>query len=168
MQTIGSKTMISTHFLRGIPNFLFSLFHLLPNVAKSSYGGSLNQLLHEFQIQNPSTVLENGSNLKPKVLQSLGQNSTIIYSMGPRSQIVLLHNSISFIGKGQNSPQETPPQILTHFSFQFFWSALGTLHDISTTMRGKEKSGKHAFGCNNNVCVPFDKEPGPGFLCRIL
>jgi hypothetical protein len=71
----------------------------LPNVAKSSCGGSPNQLLHEFQIQNPSTVLENGYNLKPKMLQSLG----------PRSQIVLLHNSISFIGKGRHIPQETPP-----------------------------------------------------------
>ncbi len=58
-------------------------------------------------------MLENGSNPKPKVLQSLGQNSKIISSMGPESQIVLLHNSISFIGKGWNSPQEIAPQILT-------------------------------------------------------
>ncbi len=136
MQRIDSKTMISTHFLKGIPNFLFSFFHLLPNVVKSSCGGSPNQLFHKFQIQNPSTVLENGSNPKPKVFQSLGQNSKIISSMGPESQIVLVHNSISFIGKGWNSPQETTPQILTHFSFQFFWNALGTLHDITTKKVG--------------------------------
>ncbi len=91
-------------------------------------------------------MLENGSNPKPKVLQSLGPNSKIISSLGPESQIVLLHNSISFIGKGRNSPQEIAPRILTHFNFQYFCSALGTLRDISTTMREKEKSGKHAFG----------------------
>jgi hypothetical protein len=66
--------------------------------------------------------------------------------MGPESQIVLLHNSISFIGKGRNSPQEIAPRILAHFNFQYFCSALGTLRDISTTMREKEKSGKHALG----------------------
>jgi hypothetical protein len=91
-------------------------------------------------------VLENGSNPNPKVLQSLGQNSKIISSLGPESQIVLLHNSISFIGKGRNSPQEIAPGILTHFNFQYFCSALGTLRDISTTMREKEKSEKHALG----------------------
>jgi len=40
--------------------------------------------------------VQNGSNPKPKVLQSLGQNSQIISSLGPESQIVLLHNSIFF------------------------------------------------------------------------
>jgi hypothetical protein len=91
-------------------------------------------------------MLENGSNPKPKVLQSLGQNSKIISSMGPESQTVLLHNSISFIGKGRNSPQEIAPQIFTHFNFQYLYSALGTLYDISTTMRKKKKSRKHALG----------------------
>jgi hypothetical protein len=91
-------------------------------------------------------LLENGSNPKPKELQSLGQNSKIISSLGHESQIVLLHNSISFIGKGLISPQEIAPRILTHFNFQYFCSALGTLRDISTTMREKEKSGKHALG----------------------
>jgi hypothetical protein len=90
-------------------------------------------------------VLENGSNPKPKVLQSLGQNSKIISSLDPKSQIVLLHNSNSFSGKGRDGPQEIAPQILTHFNFQYFCSALGTLHDISTTMREKEKSEKHAL-----------------------
>ncbi len=91
-------------------------------------------------------MLEIGSNLKSKVLQSLGQNSIIISSLGPESQIVLLHISISFIGKGWNSPQEIAPQILTHFNFQYFCSDLGTLCDISMTTREKEKSGKHALG----------------------
>jgi hypothetical protein len=91
-------------------------------------------------------MLENGSNLKPKVLQSLGQNSKIIFNLGPESQIVLLHNSISFIGTRWNSPQEIAPQILTHFNFQYFCSALGTLRDIRMTMREKEKSGKYALG----------------------
>jgi hypothetical protein len=91
-------------------------------------------------------MLENGSNPKPKVFQFSGQNSKIISSMGLESQIVLLHNSISFISKGRNGPQEIAPQILTHFNFQSFYSALGTLGDISTTMREKEKSGKHAWG----------------------
>jgi hypothetical protein len=58
----------------------------------------------------------------------------------------LIHNSISFIGKGRNGPQEIAPHILTHFNFQYFYSALGTLRDISTTMREKEKSRKHALG----------------------
>jgi hypothetical protein len=138
--------MISTHFVRGIPKFLTSLIHLLPNLAKPSCGVSPNQLLHKFQLQNPSTVLENGSNPKPKMLQSLGQNSKIISSLGPESQMVLLHNSISFIGKGQNSPHEIAPQILTQFNFQYFCNALGTLRDISTTTREKQKSGKHALG----------------------
>ncbi len=40
MWTIGSKTMISTHFVMGIPKFPFSLFHLLPNLAKPSCGES--------------------------------------------------------------------------------------------------------------------------------
>jgi hypothetical protein len=91
-------------------------------------------------------VLENGSNPKPKVLQSLGQNSKIISSLGPKSQIVLFHNSISFISKGRNSPQEIAPQILTHFNFQYLCNALGTLRDISTTMREKEKSEKYVLG----------------------
>ncbi len=158
--------MISTHIERGIPKFLFYLFHLLPNLAKPSCGGSPNQLLHKFQIQNPSTLLENGSNPKPKVLQSLGQNSKIISGLGPESQIVLLNNSISFIGKGRNSPHEIAPQILTHFNFQYFWSALGTLRDISTTMRGKEKSGKHVFGCNNNVSMADETLRNP--TCKYL
>jgi hypothetical protein len=84
-------------------------------------------------------MLENSSNPKPKVLQSLGQNSKIIFSMGPECQIMLLHYSIYFIGKGWNSPQEIAPQILTHFNFQYFCSPLGTLCDISMTMREKEK-----------------------------
>jgi hypothetical protein len=91
-------------------------------------------------------VLENGSNPKPKVLQSLDQNSKIISNLGPESQIVLLQNSIFFIGTRQNSPQEIAPQILTHFNFQYFCNVLGTLRDITTTMREKEKSGKHALG----------------------
>jgi hypothetical protein len=91
-------------------------------------------------------VLEIGSNLKSKVLQSLGQNSKIISSLGPESQIMLFHNSISFIGKGRNSPQEITPQILTHFNSQYFCSDLGTLHGISMTMKEKEKLGKHALG----------------------
>ncbi len=33
---IGSKTMISTHFVRGIPNLLFSLFHLLPKFSQQA------------------------------------------------------------------------------------------------------------------------------------
>jgi hypothetical protein len=89
-------------------------------------------------------MLENGSNPEPKVFQSLGQNSKIISSLGPGSQIVLLHNSISFTGEVRNSPQETTPQILTHFNFPYLWSALGILHDISTTMRGKEIVPKRA------------------------
>jgi hypothetical protein len=84
-------------------------------------------------------VLENGSNPKPNVFQSLGQNSKITSSLGHEFQIVLLHNSISFIGKGWNSPQKIAPQILTHFNFQYFGIALGTLRDISTTMREKDK-----------------------------
>jgi hypothetical protein len=91
-------------------------------------------------------LLENGSNPKPKVLQSLGQNSKIIFSLGPKSQIVLFHNSIFFIGKGRNGPQEIAPQILTHFNFQYFCNVLGTLREISMTMREKKKSGKHAVG----------------------
>ncbi len=83
-------------------------------------------------------MLENGSNPKPKVLQSLGQNSKMISSLGPESQIGLLHNSISFIGKEWNSPQEIAPPILTHFNFQYFCTALGTLRGISTTMAQKE------------------------------
>ncbi len=153
--------MISTHFVRGTPKFLFSFFHLLPNLAKPSCGGSRNQLLHKFQIQNPSTKLENSSNPKPKVLQSLGQISRIISSLGRDSQILLFHNSIYFTGEGQNSPQEIAPQILTHFNFQYFYSALGTLHDISTIMREKEKSRKHAFGCNNNISMVDDSLRNP-------
>jgi hypothetical protein len=57
-------------------------------------------------------MLENGSNPKPKVLQSLGQNSKIISSLGPESQIVLLHNSISFIGKERNTPKKLFPEYL--------------------------------------------------------
>ncbi len=91
-------------------------------------------------------MLEYGSNPKPKVFQSLGQNSKIISSMGPESQIVLLHNSISFVSKGWNSPQEIAPQIVTHFNFQYFYNVLGTLRDINTTMREKEKSKKHVLG----------------------
>jgi len=105
-------------------------------------------------------VLENGSNPKPKVLQSLGQNSKIISSLGPESQIVLLHNSISFIGKGRNSPQEIAPRIRTDFNFQYFCTALGTLRGISRTMREKEKSGKHAFRCNNNVSMAEKEKSG--------
>jgi hypothetical protein len=101
-------------------------------------------------------VLENGSNPKPKVLQSLGQISKIISSLGPESQIVLLHNSISFIGKWQNSPQEIAPQILTHFNFQYFSSALGTLCDVSTTMKERKRSGKHASRCNNNESMTYE------------
>ncbi len=78
------------------------------------------------------------------MFQSLGQNSKIISSLGPESQIVLLHNSISFTGEAQNNPQETAPQILPHFNFPYLWSALGTLHDISTTMKGKEIAPKRA------------------------
>jgi hypothetical protein len=113
-------------------------------------------------------VLENGSNPKPKVLQSLGQNSKIIYSLGPESQIVLLHDSISFIGKGRNTPPpEIAPPILTYFNFQYFYTALGTLHGISTTMREKEKSGKHAFKCNNNVCKAEKEKLGKhAFKCN--
>ncbi len=92
-------------------------------------------------------MLENGSNPKPKVLQSLGQNSKIIYSPIPESQIVLLHNSISFIGKGRNGPQEIAPQILIHFNFQYLCIVLGTLRDISTTMKKKKKIRKTCIGC---------------------
>jgi aminoglycoside phosphotransferase (APT) family kinase protein len=94
-------------------------------------------------------VLENGSNPKPKVLQSLGQNFKIIWSLGPESQIVLLHNSISSLVKGGIAPKKLLPKYLHIFNFQYFCSTLGTLHDISTTMREKEKSRKHAFRCNN-------------------
>ncbi len=51
-------------------------------------------------------MLANGSNPKAKVLQSLGQNSKIISSLGLESQTVLLHNSISFISKGRNNPKK--------------------------------------------------------------
>jgi len=105
-------------------------------------------------------VLENGSNPKPKVLQSLGQTSKIISSLGPESQIGLLHNSISFIGKGGNSPQEIAPRIITHFNFQYFCTALGTLRGISRTVAEKEKSGKHGFRCNNNVSMAEKEKSG--------
>jgi hypothetical protein len=56
-------------------------------------------------------VLENGSNPKPKVLQSLSENFKIISNPGPESQIVLLHNSISFIGK-EIAPKKLLPKDL--------------------------------------------------------
>ncbi len=136
------SNLFSRNLLSKLVKFLSSLFQLLSNflfqllsnLAKPSCGESPNYLLRKFQIQNPSKVLENGSNPKSKVLQSLSQNFKIIFSPGPQSQIVSPHNSISFIGKGWISPQEIAPRILTHFNFQYFCSALGSLRDISMTM----------------------------------
>jgi hypothetical protein len=101
-------------------------------------------------------------NPKPKVLQSLGQNSKIIWSLGRESQIVLLHNSISSLVKGGVAPKKLLPKYLHIFNFQYFCGALGTLGHISTTMREKEKSPKHAFRCNNNVSTVWQMK-----LCEI-
>ncbi len=106
-------------------------------------------------------MLENGSNPKPKMLHSSCQNSKIIFSLGLESQIVLLHNSISFIGKGRNGPQEIAPQIFTHFNFQSFCSALGTLGDISTTMREEESQENMHWVCNNNVSLAYETLGNP-------
>jgi hypothetical protein len=95
------------------------------------------------------------------MFQSLGQNSKIISSLGPDSQIVLLHNSISFIGKGRNGPQEIAPQIFTHFNFQYFYSVLGTLRDISTIMKKKKCQENMHWVCNNNVSITDETLQNP-------
>ncbi len=75
-----------------------------------------SKLLHQFQIQNLSAeCLKMVPTLSQKCFNiSLGQNSQIISSLGPESQIVLLHNSIFFIGKGRNSiaPKKLLPEYL--------------------------------------------------------
>jgi hypothetical protein len=61
-------------------------------------------------------VLENGSNPKPKVLQSLGQNFKIISNLGPESQIILFLSLV----KGRIAPKKLLPEYLHISIFNIF------------------------------------------------